>query len=431
MPAIIVVGAQWGDEGKGKVTDLIGQDVDWVVKFNGGNNAGHTVVVDGTSYGLHLIPAGILSPRVTPVIGNGVVVDLEVLFSEINQLTSAGIDCTRLRISDNAHIIPPYNKVMDGLSERSLGERKIGTTGRGIGPTYADKMNRIGLRIQDLFDESILRQKVRSALAGKNNVMVNDFGLDPIDPEGVADELLAYAERVKPMVFDCSLAINRALDRGETVLFEGGQATMLDIDHGTYPFVTSSNCTSGGACTGTGVGPTRIDRVVGITKAYTTRVGEGPFPTELLDAEGDKLREAGGEFGVTTGRPRRTGWFDAVVARYATRINGLTDVVVTKLDVLTGYDKIPVCVAYDIDGERVDEMPNDQSAFHHATPIFEYLPGWNEDITQARSFDDLPENARAYIERLEELSGCRVSVIGVGAERAATIVRHPLLDQRA
>lgn len=431
MPAIIVVGAQWGDEGKGKVTDLIGQDVDWVVKFNGGNNAGHTVVVDGTSYGLHLIPAGILSPRVTPVIGNGVVVDLEVLFSEINQLTSAGIDCTRLRISDNAHIIPPYNKVMDGLSERSLGERKIGTTGRGIGPTYADKMNRIGLRIQDLFDESILRQKVRSALDGKNNVMVNDFGLDPIDPEGVADELLAYAERVKPMVFDCSLAINRALDRGETVLFEGGQATMLDIDHGTYPFVTSSNCTSGGACTGTGVGPTRIDRVVGITKAYTTRVGEGPFPTELLDAEGDKLREAGGEFGVTTGRPRRTGWFDAVVARYATRINGLTDVVVTKLDVLTGYDKIPVCVAYDIDGERVDEMPNDQSAFHHATPIFEYLPGWNEDITQARSFDDLPENARAYIERLEELSGCRVSVIGVGAERAATIVRHPLLDQRA
>ncbi|MDO4612774.1 MAG: adenylosuccinate synthase [Actinomycetaceae bacterium] len=431
MPAIIVVGAQWGDEGKGKVTDLIGQDVDWVVKFNGGNNAGHTVVVDGTSYGLHLIPAGILSPRVTPVIGNGVVVDLEVLFSEINQLTSAGIDCTRLRISDNAHIIPPYNKVMDGLSERSLGERKIGTTGRGIGPTYADKMNRIGLRIQDLFDESILRQKVRSALAGKNNVMVNDFGLDPIDPEGVANELLAYAERVKPMVFDCSLAINRALDRGETVLFEGGQATMLDIDHGTYPFVTSSNCTSGGACTGTGVGPTRIDRVVGITKAYTTRVGEGPFPTELLDAEGDKLREAGGEFGVTTGRPRRTGWFDAVVARYATRINGLTDVVVTKLDVLTGYDKIPVCVAYDIDGERVDEMPNDQSAFHHATPIFEYLPGWNEDITQARSFDDLPENARAYIERLEELSGCRVSVIGVGAERAATIVRHPLLDQRA
>lgn len=430
MPALIVLGAQWGDEGKGKVTDLVGQDVDWVVKFNGGNNAGHTVVVDGKKYGLHLIPAGILSPRVTPVIGNGVVVDLEVLFAEIAQLTSAGVDCSRLRVSDNAHIIPPYNKIMDGLAERSLGDRKIGTTGRGIGPTYADKMNRIGLRVQDLFDESILRQKVRSALAGKNNVMVNDFALDPVDPEQVADALLAYADRVRPMVFDCSLEINRALDRGETVLFEGGQATMLDIDHGTYPFVTSSNCTAGGACTGAGVGPTRIDRVIAVAKAYTTRVGEGPFPTELLGAEGDALREAGGEFGVTTGRPRRTGWYDAVVARYASRVNGLTDLVVTKLDVLTGYEQIPVCVAYDVDGERVDELPNDQSDFHHAKPIYEYFPGWTEDITGARTFAELPDNARAYIEKLEQLSGCRISVIGVGADRDATIVRHALLPGR-
>lgn len=430
MPALIVLGAQWGDEGKGKVTDLIGQDVDWVVKFNGGNNAGHTVVVDGKKYGLHLIPAGILSPRVHPVIGNGVVVDLEVLFAEINQLTQAGIDCSKLRVSDNAHIIPPYNKIMDGLAERSLGDRKIGTTGRGIGPTYADKMNRIGLRIQDLFDESILRQKVRSALAGKNNVMVSEFGLPAVDPEEVADALLAYTERVRPMVCDCSLEINRALDRGENVLFEGGQATMLDIDHGTYPFVTSSNCTAGGACTGTGVGPTRIDRVVGIAKAYTTRVGEGPFPTELFGDEGDRLREAGGEYGVTTGRPRRTGWYDAVVARYAARINGLTDLVITKLDVLTGYDQIPVCVAYEVDGNRLDELPNDQSDFHHATPIYEYFPGWTEDLSQARTFADLPANARAYIETLEQLSGCRISVIGVGAERDATIVRHPLLPGR-
>lgn len=431
MPALIVLGAQWGDEGKGKVTDLVGQDVDWVVKFNGGNNAGHTVVVNGEKYGLHLIPAGILSPRVTPVIGNGVVVDLEVMFDEIRQLTEAGIDCSRLRISDNAHIIPSYNKIMDGLAERSLGDRKIGTTGRGIGPTYADKMNRIGLRIQDLFDESILRQKVRSALVGKNNIMTKDFGLDPVDPEAVADELLSYADRVRPMVFDCSLAINRALDRGENVLFEGGQATMLDIDHGTYPFVTSSNCTAGGACTGTGVGPTRIDRVIGIAKAYTTRVGEGPFPTELFGDEGEALRQAGGEFGVTTGRPRRTGWYDAVVARYAARVNGLTDLVITKLDVLTGYDQIPVCVVYEVDGERVDELPNDQSAFHHAKPIYEYLPGWTEDISSARAFDDLPQTAQDYIKRLEELSGCRISVIGVGADRDATIVRHPLLQGKA
>lgn len=429
MPALIVIGAQWGDEGKGKVTDLVGQDVDFVVKFNGGNNAGHTVVVGDKKYGLHLIPAGILSPKVTPIIGNGVVVDLEVLFSEIQQLRDAGIDCSRLRISDNAHIIPTYNKIMDGLSERSLGERKIGTTGRGIGPTYADKMNRIGLRIQDLFDESILRQKVRSALAGKNNIMVKEFGLDPVDPEAVADDLLSYADRVKPMVFDCSLAVNQALDDNRTVLFEGGQATMLDIDHGTYPFVTSSNCTAGGACTGAGVGPTRIDRVIGIAKAYTTRVGEGPFPTELDGDEGDALRNAGGEFGVTTGRPRRTGWYDAVVARYAARINGLTDLVITKLDVLTGYKQIPVCVAYDVDGKRVDNMPNDQSDFHHAKPIYEYFPGWDDDISECRSFEELPENAQAYIETLERLSGCRISVIGVGADREATIVRHPLLER--
>ena len=427
MSAIIVVGAQWGDEGKGKVTDLIGQDVDYVVKFNGGNNAGHTVVVDGKKYALHLLPAGIINPKATPVIGNGVVIDLDVLFQEIDQMEAEGIDTSRLRISSNAHIIPSYNKIMDKLSERSLGDRLIGTTGRGIGPTYADKMNRIGIRIQDLFDESILRQKVKSALEQKNFTMEKEFGLEPVDVDQVADSLLQYADRVRPMVFDCSLEVNKALDAGKNVLFEAGQATMLDIDHGTYPFVTSSSPTAGGACTGSGVGPTRIDRVVGIAKAYVTRVGEGPFPTELLDQTGEDLRQAGGEFGVTTGRPRRCGWYDAVVARYAARVNGLTGIVLTKLDVLTGYKQIPVCVAYDVDGRRVDEMPADQTSFHHAKPIYEELPGWEEDITGCRRFEELPVNAQAYVRRLEELAACRISVVGVGAGREASIERTALL----
>ncbi|WIK64435.1 adenylosuccinate synthase [Gleimia hominis] len=424
MPAVVVVGTQWGDEGKGKATDHLGSDVDIVVKFNGGNNAGHTVVVDGEKYALHLLPAGILSEDVTPIIGNGVVVDLEVLFEEIDALEARGMDTSSLKISADAHIIPSYNRLLDRTSEKFLGKRQLGTTGRGIGPTYADKMNRIGIRVQDLFDESILRQKVEGALLNKNHLFTKVFNKPKVDVDEVTRELLSYADRVKPMVVDGSLLANNALDEGKTVLFEAGQATMLDIDHGTYPFVTSSNPTAGGACTGSGVGPTRIDAVVGVSKAYTTRVGEGPFPTELFGAEGDELRERGGEFGVTTGRPRRCGWFDAVVSRYASRINGLTDLVITKLDVLTGYQQIPVCVAYEVDGQRVDEMPLDQTAFHHAKPIYEMLPGWSEDITGVRSFNDLPEAARHYIERLEELSKCRVSVIGVGPGRDEVIVRH-------
>ena len=426
MPAVIVVGTQWGDEGKGKATDQLGSGVDLVVKFNGGNNAGHTVVVDGEKYALHLLPAGILTEDVTPIIGNGVVVDLEVLFQEMDELASRGRDTSRLRISSNAHIIPSYNRLMDRTTEKFLGKRQIGTTGRGIGPTYADKMNRIGLRVQDLFDESILRQKVEGALANKNHLLVKVLYKRPVDVDEVVAELLSYADRVRPMVVDASLLVNDALDEGKTVLFEAGQATMLDIDHGTYPFVTSSNATAGGACTGAGVGPTRITSVVGVTKAYTTRVGEGPFPTELFGDEGDELRERGGEFGVTTGRPRRTGWFDAVVGRYATRVNGLTDLVVTKLDVLTGYEQIPICVAYEVDGKRMDEMPMNQSDFHHAKPIYEYMPGWSEDISGARTFEELPANAQRYIERLEELSRVRVSVIGVGPSRDAAIVRHDL-----
>ncbi|WP_366180923.1 adenylosuccinate synthase [Actinomyces timonensis] len=427
MPGIVVVGAQWGDEGKGKATDQFGQDVDYVVKFNGGNNAGHTVVIDGEKFAFHLLPAGVLTPGVTPVIGNGVVVDLEVLFAEIAEIEARGKDASNLRISASAHLIPSYNRVMDQATERYLGDRQLGTTGRGIGPTYADKMNRVGLRVQDLFDESILRQKARSALDQKNGVLTKILGADAVDPDAVADELLSYADRVRPMVIDCGLELNNALDAGKTVLFEAGQATMLDIDHGTYPFVTSSNPTAGGACTGTGVGPTRIDSVIGVAKAYTTRVGEGPFPTELTDAMGERLRAEGGEFGVTTGRPRRCGWHDAVVTRYAARVNGLTDLVLTKLDVLTGHEEIPICVAYDVDGERTDEMPLTQTGFHHATPIYEIMPGWSEDITGAREFSDLPRSARDYVERIEELAGCRVSAIGVGAGREATIVRHRLL----
>lgn len=428
MPGIVVVGAQWGDEGKGKATDQFGQDVDYVVKFNGGNNAGHTVVIDGEKFAFHLLPAGVLTPGVTPIIGNGVVVDLEVLFSEIAEIEARGKDASSLRISADAHIIPSYNRVMDRTTERFLGSRQLGTTGRGIGPTYADKMNRVGIRIQDLFDPSILRQKVCSALEQKNGLLTKLFNRPAIDPDAVADELLSYADRVRPMVIDCSLELNNALDAGKTVLFEAGQATMLDIDHGTYPFVTSSNPTAGGACTGTGVGPTRIDSVIGVVKAYTTRVGEGPFPTELTDAMGERLRAEGGEFGVTTGRPRRCGWHDAVVTRYAARVNGLTDLVLTKLDVLTGHEEIPICVAYDVDGERTDEMPLTQTGFHHATPVYEMMPGWSEDITGAREFSDLPRSARDYVERIEELARCRVSAIGVGAGREATIVRHRLLS---
>lgn len=426
MPAVIVLGAQWGDEGKGKATDQLAQHTDYVVKFNGGNNAGHTVVIDGEKYALHLLPAGILSPKVTPIIGSGVVVDISVLFSEIAEMSARGVNCSRLAISSNAHIIAPYNRLMDQANERARGKNQIGTTGRGIGPTYADKMNRIGIRIQDLFDPEGLARKVEAALAPKNEIFAA-VGMEVLDASVVTEELLTYAERIRPMVCDVSLVVNDALDRGDTVLFEGGQATMLDIDHGTYPFVTSSNPTAGGALTGTGVGPTRIDRVVGVAKAYTTRVGEGPFPTECDNEVGEALRRKGGEFGVTTGRPRRTGWFDAVVMRYATRINGLTDICLTKLDVLTGYDTIPVCVAYEVDGIRTEEMPLDQAGFSKAIPVYEDLPGWSEDISTCRSFEELPENARAYVARLEELSRCRIQSIGVGAGREATIVRYPLI----
>lgn len=427
MPAIVLIGAQWGDEGKGKATDLLGSRIDYVVKFNGGNNAGHTVVIGDQKYALHLLPSGILTDGVVPVISNGVVIDLAVLFDELDTLSSRGVDVSRLRVSANAHVITSYHRTLDKVTERFLGKRQIGTTGRGIGPTYADKINRLGIRIQDLFDENILRQKVEGALFQKNQLLTKVYNRRAVGIDEIVDDLLSYVDRLRPMVGDTALELNRALDDGKTVLFEGGQATMLDVDHGTYPFVTSSNATSGGAATGSGIAPNRMERVIGVVKAYTTRVGAGPFPTELFDEWGDFLIDNGAEFGTTTGRRRRAGWFDAPIARYSQRINGVTDFVLTKLDVLTGLEKIPVCVAYEVDGVRVDEMPVSQSDFHHAKPIYEDLPGWSEDITGIRNFEDLPKNAQEYVLRIEELSGQRISAIGVGPGRDAIVVRHDLI----
>ncbi len=428
MPAIVLVGAQWGDEGKGKATDLLGGRVDYVVRYQGGNNAGHTVVIGEEKYALHLLPSGILSPDTIPVIANGVVIDPVVLMRELTGLQDRGIDTSKLRISTNAHLIASYHIEVDKVSERFLGKAKIGTTGRGIGPAYMDKVGRIGLRVQDIFDPGILQAKIEAALDTRNQLLVKVFNRRAQEPARVLDELLAFAEPLRPFVTDTVLELNQALDRGDVVLLEGSQGTLLDIDHGTYPFVTSSNPTAGGACAGSGIGPTRITRSIGILKAYTTRVGSGPFPTELFDADGDTLRTVGGEVGVTTGRDRRCGWFDALIARYAARVNGLTDFFLTKLDVLSAFDEIPVCVAYEIDGKRVDELPSSQTDFHHAKPIYEVLPGWGEDITGAREFDDLPDNARRYVEFLESVSGCRISAIGVGQDRNATIAIRDLID---
>ncbi len=427
MPAVVLLGAQWGDEGKGKATDLLGEAVDYVVRYQGGNNAGHTVVIKDQKYALHLLPSGILSPNVIPVIGNGVVIDPAVLLQEIKDLSERGINTSKLKISTNAHLITPYHRTIDKVSERFLGKAKIGTTGRGIGPAYADKINRIGIRVQDLFDPSILKQKIEAALHDKNQILIKVFNRKGITVDEVLFEYLSYADILKSYVTDTALLLDEALKAGKNVLLEGSQGTLLDVDHGTYPFVTSSNPTAGGASTGSGIGPTKITRVIGILKAYTTRVGSGPFPTELLDADGEALRKIGGEVGTTTGRNRRCGWFDSPIARYAVRINGLTDFFLTKLDVLTGWERIPVCVAYDVDGARVEELPASQSDFHHAKPIYEYLPGWKESISGARSINDLPKNAKAYVEYLEKISGAPISAIGVGPGRDETIVVRDLI----
>ena len=417
MPGIALVGIQWGDEGKGKVTDRLAETTDVVVRYQGGNNAGHTIVVAGERYALHLVPTGILYPHCTPVIGPGVVVDPDVLLDEIEALAARGIDTSRLLLSENAHLIMPYHLELDRVIERRLGNNRLGTTKRGIGPAYADKAARIGLRVQDLLDPKIFTKKLDIALKEKNLVLTRVYGRLPMERDEIVEEYLAYGDRLRPIIADTVSFLQDALDDGKTVLFEGAQATMLDLDHGTYPFVTSSNPIAGGACAGAGVGPRDIGRIIGITKAYCTRVGSGPFPSEADPADAELLVEAGGEYGTTTGRKRRCGWFDVVAARYAARLNTLTELVVTKLDVLSAFEEIKLCVGYEYEGERYEDYPNNQTVFNRCRPVFESLPGWNEDIGGARTMDDLPKEARAYVETLEELVGTPISWISVGPQR--------------
>ncbi|HEY5113204.1 MAG TPA: adenylosuccinate synthase [Coriobacteriia bacterium] len=427
MAGIVLVGAQWGDEGKGKITDLLADDMDLVVRFQGGNNAGHTIIHGGRTLKLHLIPSGIMYPHITPVIGNGVVIDPKVLLQEMDELEADGLTTRRLLISCNAHLIMPYHRDLDGASERRLGDNEIGTTRRGIGPAYMDKASRMGIRVQDLTDVHILRKKLEAALVEKNDVLEKIYGLPTYTVEEIVEEYMGYAKRLEPHIADTSFLINRALRSDQWVFFEGAQGTLLDLDHGTYPFVTSSSPTAGGACTGAGVGPKAIDRVLGIAKAYITRVGSGPFPTELPSTPGsigEHLTQKGGEFGTTTGRQRRCGWYDGVIIRYAVQVNGLTDLVITKLDVLSELDTIKVCVAYEYEGKRYNELPCHQTVFHHAKPIYEELPGWKCNIDHCRTFEELPKEARDYIMFLEDLAEVPVSIIAVGPDRDETIMRR-------
>ncbi|MPZ90377.1 MAG: adenylosuccinate synthase [Actinobacteria bacterium] len=417
MSGTALVGIQWGDEGKGKVTDLLAEHTHCVVRYQGGNNAGHTIVVGDEKYALHLVPTGILYEHCTPVIGPGVVIDPGVLLDEMTALTQRGIDPSSLKISGNAHVIMPYHLELDKVTERFLGRNRLGTTKRGIGPAYADKAARIGIRMQDLLEEKIFSTKLKVALKEKNLVLTRVFGRLPVDETEIREQYIEYGERLRSHITDTALLVQRALDKGENVLFEGAQATMLDLDHGTYPFVTSSNPIAGGACAGAGVGPRDIERIIGITKSYCTRVGSGPFPSEADPADAEVLVEAGGEYGTTTGRKRRCGWFDAVAGRYAARLNTLTELVVTKLDVLSSFESIKVCTAYRYEGERYEEFPPHQTIFNKCTPVYEEFPGWGGDITGARSLDDLPKEARSYLEAVEELVGSPVSWASVGPER--------------
>ncbi len=418
MPATVVVGTQWGDEGKGKLTDLLAGDMDVVVRYQGGHNAGHTVVVGGTSFALQLVPSGVLYPHITPVIGNGVVVDPGVLLAELDALGAQGVDVRRLVVSGNAHLIMPYHQELDRVTERYLGKASLGTTKRGIGPAYADKAARVGLRVQDLLDPKIFREKLELVLKEKNAVLAKVYNRLPMAADDICDRYLGeYAPRLAPMVGDAVAVVHGALADGRHVLLEGAQATFLDLDHGTYPFVTSSNPVAGGACTGAGVGPRAIDRVIGIAKAYVTRVGAGPFPTECTDEVGDILVERGHEFGTNTGRRRRCGWFDAVMLRQAVQLNSLSEVALTKLDVLDAFDVVRVCVAYEADGERLTHPPYHQSTFHRVTPVYEELPGWRTDLTAVTDADQLPPAARRYVELLAEQIGVPIRLIGVGPGR--------------
>ena len=434
MPSTVLVGTQWGDEGKGKITDLIASKFDYVVRYQGGNNAGHTVVHGDKKLALHLMPSGVMYENTVPVIGNGVVIDPGALVKEMALLEATGVSCKNLRISCNAHIIMPYHKDLDGADEKMLGKNSIGTTKRGIGPCYQDKAARKGIRVQDLMDEKIFRLKVETALSQKNPVLDKIYGLHTYTVDEICDEYLPYATILKPYMAETTQLLNNALREGKNVLFEGAQATMLDIDHGTYPYVTSSSCCSGGSAIGTGVGPMAIGKVIGIMKAYTTRVGGGPFPTEQLFPEnggvgeeaetGELLCSVGHEYGVTTGRKRRCGWLDAVIGKYAVDVNGLTDIALTKLDVLSEFDTIKVCVAYEHEGKRYDYLPMQQSVLFHAKPVYVELPGWKgQDISGCRTFEELPENAQRYVEYVEDFVGAKISLVSVAPERDATIFR--------
>jgi adenylosuccinate synthase len=426
VPATIIVGTQWGDEGKGKFTDLFAKEMHLVVRYQGGHNAGHTLVVDGATFALQLIPSGVLYPHITPVIGNGVVVDPGVLLAEVDMLEGRGIDCGRLRVSGNAHLILPYHQLIDRVSERYLGKNALGTTRRGIGPAYADKSARVGLRVQDLYDPKIFREKLGLVLKDKGPMLAKVYNQLPPDLEAIAEQYLGeLAPRIEPYVADTVTLIHEALEAGQHVLFEGAQATVLDLDHGTYPFVTSSNPVAGGACTGAGVGPRHIDRVIGVAKAYVTRVGAGPFPTELHDDVGDALVERGHEFGTNTGRKRRPGWFDAVLMRQAVRLNSLSELALTKLDVLDTFDTVKVCVAYDVDGERLSHVPDNQSVLHRVTPVYEELPGWSTDLTGCVEPHDLPAAAVAYLDFLEDQIGVPLRLVGVGPGREQFVQRLP------
>jgi adenylosuccinate synthase len=418
VPATVVVGTQWGDEGKGKFTDLVAKEMHLVVRYQGGHNAGHTIVVDGESFALQLVPSGILYDHITPVIGNGVVVDPRVLLAELDVLARKGVDTSRLRVSGNAHLILPYHQEIDKLTERRLGKNKVGTTKRGIGPAYADKAARVGLRVQDLLDPKIFREKLDGVLKEKNAILAKVFNQLPLDADEIAEVYLEQcAPRMEPMITDSVNLVHEALDAGQHVLLEGAQATFLDLDHGTYPFVTSSNPVAGGACTGAGIGPRYIDRVIGVAKAYITRVGAGPFPTELFDEVGEHLVDVGHEYGTNTGRRRRTGWFDAVMLRHAVRLNSLSELAITKLDVLDSLESLKVCVAYDVDGERLEHLPYHQSALHKAKPVYAELPGWKTDLTAITRKDQLPKEALDYVAFLGEQVGVRIGLVGVGPGR--------------
>ena len=424
MPTKIILGAQWGDEGKAKIVDYLTQEADVVVRFQGGANAGHTVKVEEDTFVFHAIPAGILHPDKICIIGNGVVLDPAALLTEVDELAERGMSVQdRLFIAGNAHVVMPYHTALDKAGEESKGSERLGTTGRGIGPCYRDKVDRMhGLRVMDLLEPDVVRAKMKGAIEAKNQLLTRIYERDPLDATQIIDDYVGYAERLRPFVTDTSVLLNQLLDGGKTVLFEGAQGTLLDIDHGTYPYVTSSNTTAGAACTGSGIGPTRIDAVIGVTKTYTTRVGNGPFPTELLGDQGERLRELGNEYGATTGRPRRCGWFDATMLRMAARVNGLTGLALTRLDVLDTMEELRLCTAYECDGEVLEEFPADPNVLERCSPMYEEMEGWCEPTTQARRFDDLPERARRYVERICELPRVPAVLISVGAERDRTIV---------